>query len=177
MATDQEIRTALARARKAIELRPSLGQGSMKTRLRLEDGVKCVSHNEGWRFELDEPTAVGGEGTAPSPGVYGLSALAGCVAMSVKMQAVQAGLGVDGVNVEVEADYDDRGMFGIDGFAPGFKEFRVKIDVDTSAPEARVREITDQALGISGWFHVFSHAQRITTDVSVHSHAADGAES
>jgi uncharacterized OsmC-like protein len=148
----------------------------MKTNLRLEDGVKCVSHNEGWRFELDEPTAVGGEGTAPSPGVYALSALAGCVAMSVKMQAVLAGISVDGVNVEVEADYDDRGMFAIDGVAPGFKEFRVKIDLDTSAPEAKVREITAQALGISGWFHVFSHAQRVTTEVSVHSQTAEGTE-
>ena len=44
-----------------------------------------------------------------------MSALAACVAMSIKMKAAQAGLPVTAIEVEVLGDYDDRGSFGIDG--------------------------------------------------------------
>ena len=176
MATDAEIRTALERARKAIELRPTMTKGTMKTQLRLQDGVKCVARYDDWRFEIDEPTSVGGDETAPSPGVYGMSALAGCVAMSIKMTAAEAGLPVTGVNVEVAADYDDRGGFGIDGVPPGFERFRLKIEIESPAAEADVRALADQAFAISSWFNVFTQVQEVTADVSVKALAAALAE-
>jgi uncharacterized OsmC-like protein len=176
MATDQEIRTALERVRKAFKLRPSTAQGTMRTNLRLEDGVKCTIRYGDWAFMIDEPTSMGGENTAPSPGVYGLSALAGCVAMSIKMQAAQDGVPINAIDVDVEADYDDRGIFAMDDMPPGFRGFRLKIDVDTPESEEKVRKITEQALSFSTWFHVFTHAQTVTTDVSVSSHAAAGAK-
>ena len=167
MATDQEIRTALERTRKAFELRPGIAKGTMKTNLRLEDGVKCISRYGDWRFEVDEPVSVGGDNSAPSPGIYGLTALSGCVAMSIKGQAALDGMLINAIDVEVEADYDDRGMFAIDDIPPGFLEFRLKIDVDTPASEEEVRKITERALTFSTWFHVFTHAQTVTADISV----------
>jgi uncharacterized OsmC-like protein len=176
MATDQEIRTSLERVRKAIELRPGIAKGTMRANLHLEDGVKCTSRYGDWSFVIDEPTSVGGENTAPSPGVYGLSALAGCVAMSIKMQAAQDDLPINSIDVEVEADYDDRGMFAIDDIPPGFQGFRLKIDVDTRGSEEKVREITERALSFSTWFHVFTNAQTVITDVSVRPRAAAGSQ-
>jgi uncharacterized OsmC-like protein len=167
MATDREIRIALDRARKAIELRPDIAKGCMKTHLRLHDGVKCISRYGDWTFEIDEPTSVGGDGSAPSPGVYGMSALAGCVAMSIKMQAAQAGLPINAIDVEVEAPYDDRGSFSMDDIPPGFQGFHLKIDVESPASEEKLRAIIDRAFEISSWFHVFTHAQKVTADVSV----------
>ena len=167
MATDEEICTALERARKAIELRPSMAKGTMQTHLRLEDGVKCTARCGDWSFEIDEPVSVGGENSAPSPGVYAMSALAACVSMSIKMKAAQAGLPVDAIDVEVTGDYDDRGSFGIDGVPPGFEAFRLKIEIDSPASEAEVRAVAEQAFEMSAWFHTFAHAQKVTADVSV----------
>ena len=167
MATDDEIRTALGRTRRAIELRPSIALGTMKTSTRLEEGVKCVSRNGDWSFEIDEPRAVGGDNSAPSPGVYGLGALTGCIAMAVKNQAVMSNTSVTAVEVDVEADYDDRGMFNIDDVAPGFKEFRLFIKVDSTAPQEKICEIVESALKTDTWFAVFTNSQSISTEITV----------
>jgi len=167
MATDEQIRIALNRAQKAIELRPRIAFGTMKTSTRLQDGLKCISRNGDWSFEIDEPTSAGGENTAPSPGVYGLGALTGCVAMSIKIQAIQSNVPVDGISVDAEADYDERGLFRMDSVPPGFQEFRLSIQVDSPAPTDKVRKVVEEALRISSWFDVFTRGQKLTTDISV----------
>ena len=167
MATDEQIRTALKRTRKAIELRPGIASGTMKTSTRLEDGVRCVSRNGDWSFEIDEPSSVGGDNSAPSPGVYGLGALTGCVAMAIKNEAVLSYVSVTSVEVNVEADYDDRGMYLMDGVKPGFQEFRMFINVDSSATDEKIREIVENALKTDTWFNVFTHKQKVSTDITV----------
>ena len=168
MATDEQIRTALDRARRAIELRPGIALGTMKTSTRLEDGVKCVSRNGDWSFEIDEPNSAGGDNSAPSPGVYGLGALTGCIAIAVKNQAVMANVSVTAVEVDVEADYDDRGMYDMDGESPpGFTEFRLLINVDSTAPSEKVSEIVESALKTDTWFNVFTHKQKVSTNITV----------
>ena len=167
MATDEQIRTALKRTRKAIELRPSIALGTMRTSTRLEDGVRCVSRNGDWSFEIDEPSSVGGDNSAPSPGVYGLGALTGCVAMAIKNEAVLSYVSVTSVEVNVEADYDDRGMYLMDGVKPGFLEFRLFINVDSPAPQEKIHEIVKNALKTDTWFNVFTHKQKVSTDITV----------
>jgi uncharacterized OsmC-like protein len=167
MATDEQIRTALERTRRAIELRPGVALGTMRTSTRLEDGVRCVSRNGDWSFEIDEPNSVGGENSAPSPGVYGLGALTGCVAMAVKNQAVMSNVSVTAIEVDVEADYDDRGMYHMDGVSPGFTDFRLCINVNSPAPQEKITEIIETALNTSTWFAVFTHSQNIATDIKV----------
>ena len=168
MATDEQIRTALDRTRRAIELRPSIALGTMKTSTRLEDGVKCVSRNGDWSFEIDEPSSVGGDNSAPSPGVYGLGALTGCIAIAVKNQAVMSNVFVTAVEVDVEADYDDRGMYDMGGVSPpGFTEFRLFINVDSTAAHEKISEIVESALKTDTWLAVFTNSQKISTDLTV----------
>jgi len=171
MASEKEIGATLARARKAIELRPSTAEGCTRLHLRLEQGLKCVAESDEWSTEIDEPVSVGGEDAAPSPSVYGLSALAGCLAITTKMLAAQAGLQVDGIDLDVEADYDDRGFFQMDGIEPGFKGFRLKMDVQSPASEKHIRAIVDEAMKLSLWFNAFSGPQSVETEVRVNSNA------
>ena len=172
MATDVQIRTSLDRARRAIELKPAIALGTMKTSTRLENGLHCVSRNGDWSFEIDEPSSVGGDNSAPSPGVYGLGALTGCVAMSIKNAAVLSKVPITAVEVDVEADYDDRGAYQLDGVAPGFLEFRLRINVDSPAPHEKIREIVASALDTSTWFNVFTQHQKVTADITVNTKPA-----
>ena len=168
MASDKQIRTALARARQAIELRPSIACGTMKSSTRLERGLRCIYSNGDWKLEIDEPEAVGGDGSAPSPGVYGMAAISGCVAMSIKNLAVMAGIAVAAIDVGVEADYDDHGMFGLKPIPPaGFTGFRLDIAVDSEAPQEQIREIVTRALETSSWHSVFARRQKIEPRITI----------
>ena len=70
-------------------------------------------------LETDMPSAVGGAGSAPSPGWFLRAAVAACVASLATMRAAQLGLGGFSVEVEVDSESDDRGILGLDASVPG----------------------------------------------------------
>ena len=168
MATDQHIKSAIERAHKAIGLRSSLAVGTMTSSLRLEDGLKCRYTCGDWNLELDEPESVGGEESAPMPGVYALAGLSGCTAMTIKIQAILAGIKVDAVNLDIEADYDDSNMLGLNPGAPSsYTGFRLNVNVESDAPEAEIREVVQKALETSMWHAVFAGSQSLVPSVRV----------
>ena len=70
-------------------------------------------------LETDMPSAVGGAGSAPSPGWFLRAAVAACVASLATMRAAQLGLGGFSVEVDVDSESDDRGILGLDASVPG----------------------------------------------------------
>ena len=48
---------------------------------RVEAGLKCVTRQGDYTSMIDMPAAMGGDGSAPSPGFLGRSAIAGCLAI------------------------------------------------------------------------------------------------
>lgn len=171
MATDQQIRTSLERAKKSYQLRPGTARGTMKSRVWLEQGLRCNSEHGDWSFAVDEPTSVGGENSAPSPGVYALGALGACLSMTIKNYAVLGGLTIDAIEIVVEADYDDRGTYELDGKAPGFEKFRLSVSVKSPDSKAQIDAVVSKAMTMSSWFNVFSRPQDVEVKVMVSSSA------
>ena len=70
-------------------------------------------------LETDMPAAVGGAGSAPSPGWFLRASLAACVASLATMRAAQLGWTGFDIEVEVDSQSDDRGILGLDASVPG----------------------------------------------------------
>jgi uncharacterized OsmC-like protein len=88
-------------------------------RARIEAGLRVVVEGPaGERLETDMPPAVGGGGSAPSPGWYLRAAVAACVASLATMRAAQLGWAGFRCEVEVDSESDDRGILGIDDSVP-----------------------------------------------------------
>ena len=73
-----------------------------------------VSGTSGESVATDMVTAVGGGGTAPSPGWLFRAAQASCVATLIRMRAEMLDVDVGAVEVTVDSESDDRGILGID---------------------------------------------------------------
>jgi hypothetical protein len=58
-------------------------------------------------------------------------------------------------------------MYDMDGVKPGFLEFRLSINVDSPAPQEKIHEIVKNALKTDTWFNVFTHKQKVSTDITV----------
>jgi len=87
---------------------------------RIADGLHVrVDGPAGEVLETDMPSAVGGAGSAPSPGWFLRAAVAACVASLATMRAAQLGLGGFSVEVDVDSESDDRGILGLDASVPG----------------------------------------------------------
>ena len=59
------------------------------------------------KIRVDEPTAVGGTDTGPSPTRLVAAGLAGCTALTIEMYAERKGWDVGKVEVDVDVTYDE----------------------------------------------------------------------
>jgi len=61
----------------------------------------------GHALVVDEPVAVGGSDTGPSPTRLVAAGLAGCVAVTMEMYAERKGWDIGQIEVDVEVEYDE----------------------------------------------------------------------
>ena len=68
------------------------------------------------------------------------------MAIGYEMWAKRLDIQLDSIEVIVEADYDARGMYGVDDdVSPGWTGLRYSVNVESSAPAERVQELLDKA--------------------------------
>ena len=85
----------------------------------IESGLRArATGPDGQSLVCDMPTALGGEGSAPSPGWMMRAALANCEAIMISLRAAQIGIELTALEVRVDSLSDDRGMLGMDDSIP-----------------------------------------------------------
>ncbi len=114
----------------------------------LERGLKVRA--TGPRDEViisDMPPAEGGEGSAPTPGWFLRAAMATCHATAIAMKAALEGIELSTLEVSVDSEFDETGIFGIDEsikVGPLNMRTRVRIHADGVAKE-KLNEIVKWA--------------------------------
>lgn len=145
MSDPETLRRTFERNKQAIELKPSVGKSTGRTTVRLHDGTTCEVENGPWRFTTDVGPDQGGNDAGPGPGVLERAALGTCLAIGYAQWAANLEVPLDHVEVEVESDFDARGMFGLTDQPPGYSALRYHVTIESPAPEADVRRVIDQA--------------------------------
>lgn len=114
----------------------------------IETGLRSRAEEPGGAAAVsDMPEAIGGGGTAPSPGWLLRAALAACDATVIAMRAAEVGVKLTTLEVTVDSESDDRGLLGMDDSIPAGPfsvQTRVRIGAEEVAPE-RLREIVEWA--------------------------------
>lgn len=172
-ATQETIRTATQRARRAMELRATVGRGTAHTRARVEDGLTCRVEDGDWHLTADMPEKVGGGGQGPDPGVYARTGLATCLAVGYSLWAAEKGVPLTSLEVEVEADYDARPEFGMGDQPPGYEALRWTVRVESPEPRERVEEVLATAEACSPLLALFREPQRIERSVRINEETED----
>jgi uncharacterized OsmC-like protein len=168
MATPAEIKRALERNVKAITLRPSAGQGTAVTKVRLRDGLACDVEDGGWKLVADEDKSWAGNAEGPDPGVFGRASLGTCLAIGYALSAAKFDVPLSSVEVEVHADYDARGMLGVDdSLPPGWSALRYIVTVESNAPEADVLRVLDDADRYSSILDAFRRPLPVEREVRI----------
>ena len=169
MQTLEFTKQAIARSTKAVTLRPAKGQYTHRTSAVVESGTACRVREKHFDMTVDVPPSIGGGGEGPTPGALVRSAFTSCIATGVKLWAARAGIEIDYIDVQLEADVDARGELGVDdSIAPGFLDLRLNILVHSSAAAEDVEAVIERSVKYSPLFDVFSNKQtiRMTLDVA-----------
>ena len=155
----ERIRRAFERSARALTLRPALGRSTGVSRTRVRQGLTCDIEEGSWKLVADMPEQAGGSAAGPTPGVLGRAALGSCLAMTYMMHAAKLGVPISALEVEVQADYDDGALFGVNDAPPGYLEVRYVVTVESSAAAADVRRVLDEGDAHSPYLDVFARAQ------------------
>lgn len=161
VAATAELGRIFERNARALALRPAVGRGTARTRVRLGDGLRCEIADGPWRLVADLGAKSGGGDAGPNPGVLGRAALGSCLAMAYAMWAARRGVPISALEVEIEADYDARGYHGVDGVAPGYVAIRYVVEVASEAPDDEVLALLDEADAHCDFLHVFARPQEL----------------
>ena len=166
MADPQTIREIVERNVKLLTLKSERGHLTGVTTARIEDGLRCVIEDGSWKLETDMPLKAGGDETAPTPGTLGRGALASCIAIDIAIWAARRNIPIEGVQVEVQADFDARGELGMDDrILPGYQEVRYAISINSPAPADVVAELVRTAERYSSYVDIFARAQTMTRSI------------
>ena len=141
MADQATIRAIVERNIELLALKPARGHLTRATRARLVAGLRCEIEEGPWKLFADMPGKAGGEDTAPTPGMLGRGALAGCLTIGIAIWAARLGVSVDAVEVEVQADFDARGELGMGQVTPGYTEVRYVVSIDSPASRQELDEL------------------------------------
>jgi len=164
----ERIRRAFDRSERALSLRPALGMHTAVSRITVREGLVCEIEEGRWKLTADLSDKAGGTGAGPDPGVFGRAAFGSCLAMGYVLWALKRGVPVDGVQVEVHADFDAGAQYGVSDAPAGYKEVRYAVKLESSAPEEDVMRVLDEAEAHSPYFDVFGRGQKLhrTVDIS-----------
>ncbi|HVW31385.1 MAG TPA: OsmC family protein, partial [Acidimicrobiia bacterium] len=116
----------------------------LRTEGRMGAGTRVGLRAGSFEFAADEPVSVGGTGTAANPVQLALAALGSCQAITYRYWAEQLGLRLDGVTVEVEADFDVGAFFGFPGSGtPAPSGVRCSVVLEGPEPPGRYDELVE----------------------------------
>lgn len=167
MKEQEDIKVKFTRTVKALTLKPSLGLGTGVSKTRIVNGLSCETTEGDWVLKTDMPKQVGGAETGPTPGVLGRAAMGSCLAIGYMMWASKLEVEIDGLEVEIQADYDDGGLFETSDSPPGYLEIRYLVKVKSPASPAEIEHVLNMGDQHSPYLDVFSRAQTCIRKVEI----------
>ena len=165
MSSTQRIKDAFDRMQHVFAKRPAVAAATATMRARIIDGLHCEAREGDWLFTLDLPVDAGGTNAGATPGVHGRAALDSCLAMSYSIKLARAGIEARSVEVEVQVDYDNRGLVVMDDIRPSYLNVMHTLYLDTDAPRDVVQPALEKAQRNSPYLDVFGQAQPVSGQV------------
>ena len=167
MANAKTIKTVFDRIEKTVTSRPEVGQRTAISKARIDSGLTCQIEEGPWKMAADLDQQFGGDGTAPTPSMLGRAALGSCLAMGYVIWAARLEVPLSAVEVQIQADYDVRGKFGLDDIPAGYTAMHYVVTVESPAPEHEILRVLDMADANSPNLDVFNRPQQLCREVRI----------
>jgi uncharacterized OsmC-like protein len=167
MTTQEKIAGAQERLQRIYKRRPETAQGGSTTRCVLKEGLLCEVQNGDWRLLVDQPLEMGGDNTAPDPGVYGRASLSACLTQGYVQILAQEGITPTRLEVEVSGRMDARASVGLEGGPSGYQGIAYKVVIEADAPRETIEALLKESERRSPWLYNFLNALPAEREVEI----------
>lgn len=161
----QAMQSTLQRTEHVFSKRPQAAQMKKIAKATVRDGTRCEFSEDNWTFVADMSERLGGTATAPSPGTFVRAALTTCLAISYSIRAAYLGVPIRGVEVELRADMDGRGLFCGQAEVPVYSDLTYIVTIDSDAPEGDLLRVLDEADERSPYLQLFKKPQSLRREI------------
>ncbi len=141
MNSPRQIKAAFERNEQILLRRPALAVKTGTVKASLKEGLCCQVESGCWKFTSDMPVKVGGDQTAPSPGIYVAGALGSCLAIMAKMWAAKLDIPIKSIDIEVSYEADMRMLFGIDHVPARWRNIAYTAHIESEASEKDLQRV------------------------------------
>jgi uncharacterized OsmC-like protein len=100
-----------------------------------------IASVRGFNVVQDEPASVAGGARGPTPTDYFMVSLGACQNVVFVRYAALEQIAIDALETTVTGTWDRRGLYGISGIDPGFREITIETRVSTPAASDRLAEV------------------------------------
>ncbi|MBB5173010.1 OsmC family protein [Texcoconibacillus texcoconensis] len=107
------------------------------------EGMKVNAKAGKHSLIIDEGSQMGGTDQGPNPMQTLLSALAACENVTAHAVAREINFDLQGLSFDVRGEFDPRGFMGDESVRTYFETVDVKVKVETSESEERIRELQE----------------------------------
>ncbi|WHY78415.1 OsmC family protein [Neobacillus sp. WH10] len=133
-----------------IKENPELGMKKWTAHLKWKDGTENEAFIRDFTpLIIDEPIELGGTNKGANPVEFLITAAVSCFTITFEVFASQAGIKLEEVSVDIEADLNVAVFLGIEEGERGILNPVIKLRALTSASKEKVEEIANQALTVS----------------------------
>jgi uncharacterized OsmC-like protein len=98
---------------------------------------RAIVAARGHHLIVDSPPPLGGPNEELNPLDLLLGALATCGTFVIETAARERNIALESVTLDVEGDFDPRGVKGVAGINPMITEFRVKVSIEGATNEQK----------------------------------------
>ncbi|WP_284141197.1 MULTISPECIES: OsmC family protein [unclassified Virgibacillus] len=138
---------AMEQTVKAIKADPSLKIKSWKAHVKRESGiVNSLKIRDFDPILMDEPTPLGGTDKGANPIEMLIGTAGSCFAITFEVLASQAGIALEHVSVEVDADLNAAVFLGLEEGDGGILNPMLTLTVESDASKQQITEIAKVAL-------------------------------
>lgn len=166
MTNHNPIKKAYERIRTLVKKKPEIGKKTVSTKVRLKQGTTCEVVHKDWTFKVDIGESEGGNNAGPGPGLLQRGALGGCLAIGYVQQAAVMGVPIDHIEVEIEADKDLQGRFGLNDSPPGSLSVRYNVLVESSASEGEIQKVIERADRLSPVLNDIERSVQVSRNIN-----------
>jgi uncharacterized OsmC-like protein len=159
-----ELRSAQAPLKERYREDPAAAVVTLTADGAVGEAITCSVRTGGALARAGLHPATGGDGLSLCSGDMLLEALAACAGVTLSSVATALEVPLRAAQVHVEGDLDFRGTLAVSKEAPvGFREIRVRFDLDTDAPA----ELVDKLLALTERYCVVLQTLRGTATLSM----------
>ncbi len=167
MKTKRYIKDAFERKERAMQRFPSIGKGMVATKINIKDGLTCQIEESDWTLIADMSEKSGGRNAGPTPGTFGRAAFGSCLAITYMMFASKMGIPIENLDIEVQVEYDARGMYGFEHVRPGYSKVLYNVKIKSPASEDEIIALLDIADKHSSYLDLFANKTSVTRSVEL----------